>query len=236
MEMTPRRRGRPRKASPVVNVTVGGTPEVETGVDAKKVSAIEARVAQLEAEKGQLLKELERRDMQEKGISTEALQTRSIGSKEDILKLEQKIATCERELKGGNPVIPGGNIVPGKLTVTQQNLSADGKQEALMGMLKAKRGLARMVPPKVTDKEKNVLLERKRELEKVLRDRRRLMGDFWDVKNGYEFARTVDLLAAYNSECGKMVQELKNINRILEPDNRHAGNLGYLDENIKHTS
>ena len=224
--MLPRRRGRPRKITAPLEMIVGGEKQQETLSEGNYLE-LQKKLEVLENEKKQLQKELEDKSLEGKGLDSESLQRRSIATKGDVAKLQQKIETCKRELSGNREVMEGGNIAAG-LTVENRYDKLVDKDAIKIKMLRTQRQLAAAKQIDLTAVEKDRLLERKRELDNNLGKRQSEIGDEWNTKDGYEFAKTVHRLSKYNEECSRLEQELKNINKILNPDDPFAGNLGYL--------
>ena len=223
MEMVPRRRGRPRKTDLVIKPTVRND-EIGQALDVDKAKEIADKVSRLEQEKKELQKKLDAIELANKGLTPERLSQKTILSADDKKRLEQKIHYCNLMLQGHNEVLSSGNGISvesrGDL-ITDKDLLRSQKVKAEFAL---KAGLT----PEINSSDESRLYTRKKELEDVIRDRRASIGDEWDNRDQYEFSRTVQNKMRYMEECTKLELELKNINKILEPENSNAGNLGYL--------
>jgi len=222
MEMVPRRRGRPRKTDLVVkpSVTIDNTPAVS--VD--KMAIAEQKIQELEAQKKELAAKLEAIELANKGLTPERLASKTILNDSEKNVLQQKVRYCDLMLKGQNDVLSAGN---GISVESRADLITD-REQIVSQKRKAEFALKAGMTPEVDAQDAERLYRRKKELENVLRERRAGIGDEWDTRDQYEFAKTVQNKVRYIEECTNMELELRNINKILNPGDSNAGSLGYL--------
>jgi len=222
MEMVPRRRGRPRKAA-YFSPTAEVKPDTAT-IDTDKLAEVSAKIAALETEKAELQKKLERIEQADKTITSEQLVARNILTQDEKAKVEKQLRYCDLMLQGQNEVMSSAE---GVSVVSRSDLIQD-KDQLKRQKMKAEYILKAGATPELNAREETRLAARKKELEGIIRDRRSSIGDEWDNRDSYEFHRTVKNKVRYMEECTVLEMELKNINRILNPEDSDAGNLGYL--------
>ena len=228
MEIKPRRRGRPRKSENFEMVT-GSVNKQESTLSQEAYLELQQKLECLESEKKALQKVVEQNDMKDRKLDSATLQRINVASLEDVDKLEKKIEQCKRELSGTRETMAGGDIASG-LTVENRYDKLEDKVAIKIKMLKAQKLLNASKPVDLSDKDKDTLKQRKQELDSTLTDRKSTIGDEWNTKDRYEFARTVQRLSKYNEECARLENELKNINKLLNPNDPMAANLGYLNK------
>jgi hypothetical protein len=231
MEMIPRRKqGRPRVVPETSCSEINR--DISKEVTTSAVDSNSIKIQQLEQEKAELQRTLEKYEDEKKGISTEQLAKRTILTPKQVEELKLRISSCDKVLSGQNQVVSTHDWG----TLVNRNDMVEDREEVKKDKLKAQRILAQGKQPELSERDVVGLKKRKEELDTYLKQRMSAVGDEWDRTDPYEFNKTILNKVKYEEECGTMETELKNINKILNPEDPMAGNLGYLNPKTRRNS
>jgi len=222
MILQPRRgRGRPKKT---IEQSQSMNHDNSKEIHADTLVEKESKLLQLERENKELSQALQKHEDEKKGLLPEQLASKTILSDDKIQQLKRKVVECDVKLSGQTTIEESHSW--GNLTVRNELLQ--DRESIKIEKIKAQKALALCQAPSINERDRDNLRKRKEELDNYLKQRMAAIGDEWDRQNSYEFNRTVLNRLAYDEECSTLETELKNINRILEPNNPHSDNLGYI--------
>ena len=153
-------------------------------------------------------------------------------SQDQVEYIKRKIINCDNILSGQIKLESShdwGNLV-------SRNDLVEDREAVKIEKIKSQRILAACQQPNINERDRDKLKDRKEEIEVYLKKRLSAIGDEWERKDTYEFNKTVLNRVKYEEDCGTMELELKNINKILSPEDKQAGNLGYLYSRTRRNS
>ena len=213
------------------NQSVVNQTEVKDG---DRLKELERELKFARDEKQALLKQLEDIEYAKKGISKEKLETIQVLSKKGREEIIKRIEEYDKILAGKVDVL-GSTRYKGEkaCSLTErfdlfQDKETISRQKArLMNVLNSDGGRD------LTSKERDYLTREKLELEAYLKKRIASVGDEWDTGHAREFNTTVNNLVKFNEDCTRMTTRLRNINKILEPDNNNADRIDYLYKDVR---
>jgi hypothetical protein len=202
-----------------------------------KVKQLERQVKKLESEKKEYVKQLEQIEFKKSGLSPEDLSKINILTTNKTVELRNRIKECDRVLKGQSEEEASGKYKgeSGYKITTRYDLFQEQKA-AQQQKNNLERTLASSSTRNLSANEKDYLSRRKKELEEILRKRTAAVGDEWKREDSYEFNKTVHNLVKFGEDCDGLIKELKNINKLLDPENPNAGDVGYLYKTRKRNS
>ena len=208
----------------VFEVNVGSS-DTAVVYDDRTKEEVERTVQGLEKENLRLKKQLEDIDYDKKNLSSERLQKIRIASPAELQELRNKLKICESELTNNVEILAkykAGMVV-------KRNDRIVDKSDVARRMGRIHAALMDSTPTVLSENERDRLYRRKKELEQKLKPMRVSQDDQWNTRDSYTFSDTVNKIVDYQRYNSRYEVELRNINRLLEPDNPLSGNLGYLD-------
>lgn len=160
-------------------------------------------------------------------IDINKIKTGNIITTQKRESLEREIREYESMLKNKETTLgtSSGNM-GGSAECFVRNDKID-KSTVYQKMVRAKRMLSEGTHRKLSSADENKLNRRKKEIEDTLRPTYPSLSDC----NSSDNAKTDEIahyLLKHGEKYGAIIQELKNINKILDPSNPNAGRLTYL--------
>lgn len=222
-----RKRGRPRtrKYQGDEIIKFGGKPPVDIPND--EMELLKKEVAELKTQLASMIKVDEKQVEKVVPIDTKKIEEGNILNINQRDRIETKIAQLEHQLDHAETPIGSASGKHGGVAECFMKNDVMDKRVIYDRLMHARYSLQVGTHGKLSDSDKNKLFQDKKDIEKELMETSPSLSK-QNSSNESVVNETAAYLTKHKEVYEKMRVKLKNINKILDPENPEAGSLTYL--------